>query len=510
MRSHSMLASILATAIAGCDLSPDALDGTIPEASIEEDAAETASDATDATDAADTVVVLPDVAGERGAPGVTAVVRPSVVNVVSVAVDVSAHDADEVYVEHGLVAGAYTDRTPTIALPASGRITIPVLGLRPAVLNHLRVTVTTKDGATARTDDLPHRCGVLPYEPKIEVTTGSDTVTEGFILTTVLDLKVKFGLYVVLDRKGRILWYWAMPPSFRPDLGSDFRRVGKDFVLFDPLEDGFLQVDLLGNPIHAWPDVATLAEGMDAHEFLPLPSGDAVVSGWDPHTVDSTPYFGDAGAVDATRRDQTVDELDVAGKVVFHWSSYPEIGLDEIDTRIGGIFDGADFQVTHTNGIELLPDGNFLASHRSLSALTKLDRTTAKILWRLGGKKSDFTFVDDPLGGFSAQHDPRILPDGHLQLVDNGNRHVPPVTRIVEYVLDEKAKTATLVRAYHHDPEIFSAFAGSARRLPDGHTLIAYAQQGIVTEIDASQKVVWEAKLGASVYRAVLVPALYP
>jgi hypothetical protein len=106
-----------------------------------------------------------------------------------------------------------------------------------------------------------------------------------------------------------------------------------------------------------------------------------------------------------------------------------------------------------------------------MDEITKIDRSTGDILWRLGANavNNEFTFIGDSRA-FSHQHDIRRLPNGDITLFDNGNYDDPEVSRGVEYRLDETAKTATMVWEYHHNPEIFGGFMGDVQRHDDGRT----------------------------------------
>ena len=44
-----------------------------------------------------------------------------------------------------------------------------------------------------------------------------------------------------------------------------------------------------------------------------------------------------------------------------------------------------------------------------------------QVIWKLGGRDSDFSFVDDPFGGPCAQHTAAVLPNGHVLLFDDGS-----------------------------------------------------------------------------------------
>jgi hypothetical protein len=138
---------------------------------------------------------------------------------------------------------------------------------------------------------------------------------------------------------------------------------------------------------------------------------------------------------------------------------------------------------------------------------------TGHIMWRLGGAKNEFIFVNDT-AKFSAQHDFRRLPNGHFIVFDNGNFHNPPQSFAKEYILDEQHKVATLVWFYAHpylDEKPLLGFAmGSVQRLPHNHTLIDWGllKNTIfpnMTEVDSLGNIVWELKFDDSTnvaYRA--------
>lgn len=131
----------------------------------------------------------------------------------------------------------------------------------------------------------------------------------------------------------------------------------------------------------------------------------------------------------------------------------------------------------HSNSFWEDDDGHFLFSHRHLNEITKVHRETGKILWRLGGPYNDFTFFSQIKHKypkkFSFQHCHSRLPNGNILLFDNGNHHEERISRIVEYKIDEKAKTATLI--WQYSLHKFSAAMGSVQRLSNGNTFICYS-----------------------------------
>jgi hypothetical protein len=142
----------------------------------------------------------------------------------------------------------------------------------------------------------------------------------------------------------------------------------------------------------------------------------------------------------------------------------------------------ASIDYVHANAFDVDGDGNILLSSRHMDEITKISRATGAIIWRLGGKHNEFTFVNDTLG-FSHQHDIRWLPNGHITMLDNGNFHVPSFSRAVEYRLDEEAHTAELVWQYRNTPDIYGFATGDVQRLSNGNTLISWGTTNIISEI---------------------------
>ena len=105
-----------------------------------------------------------------------------------------------------------------------------------------------------------------------------------------------------------------------------------------------------------------------------------------------------------------LQEVDIkTGRVLFDWRSIDHVRLVESYYHLprdpGRIFD-----YFHVNSIEIDHDGNLLVSARNTHTIYKISRRTGKILWRLGGKRSDFTMGRG--ASFAWQHDARRRPDG--------------------------------------------------------------------------------------------------
>jgi hypothetical protein len=147
------------------------------------------------------------------------------------------------------------------------------------------------------------------------------------------------------------------------------------------------------------------------------------------------------------------------------------------------------------NSVEVEPDGNLLVSARNTHALYEISRRTGRILWRLGGKQSDFAL--GPGARFAWQHDARRQPDGTITLFDNGA--APPVekfTRVLVLRLDIAHRRATLVRSFAHPKRLLTPFEGNAQFLPDGHVFVGWGANPYYTEFDARGRVLLDAYFG--------------
>jgi hypothetical protein len=149
-----------------------------------------------------------------------------------------------------------------------------------------------------------------------------------------------------------------------------------------------------------------------------------------------------------------------------------------------------------------------VVSFRNLGEITKIDVATGNIIWRLGGRRNEFTFLDAPNATFVGQHGVRSYAPGALLLLDNlGN---PAESRAERFVLDERRLTAKLVRSYTSTPGVVTQIGGSVQALPAGRTLVSFGTAGRVEEYDADGRVMWRIEQGAGyVFRAQRISSLY-
>lgn len=232
--------------------------------------------------------------------------------------------------------------------------------------------------------------------------------------------------------------------------------------------------------------------GADLHELQLLDNGHALLLSYTPIPVDLSPY---GGPPDGVVMDIIIQEQDSAKNVVFEWHGSDHIPLTDSYVTLSD----SPLDFMHSNAIEVDDDGHLLLSSRHLFEITKINRQTGAIIWRLGGRGNQFTFTND--AGFNYQHDIRRLPNGHITLFDNGNQHQPPVSRAVEYEINETTKTVTRTWQFQ-DGALFAPFMANAQRLPNGNTMIGWGAGRKLTEVTVAGSKALEIEHGAMSYRA--------
>lgn len=435
-------------------------------------------------------------------PAITSyAVRPNPHNAISAIVEATLTDA--VLARVDIHDGVSFVPQPHHVEVSGSRVTLPVLGLEPGRRYICRVAALSTDMNEAHspefeivTDSLPHNL------PRLSVAVNAGP-TPGYVMLvgpSTDDLQKHYAY--IIDNTGRIVWYRAFTSSM-----LDFQKQPDgSYTAFSSLvapPGQFYQMDNLGNVVREYRSLAVPETG--PHE-LRLRNDGHILFGIEYRTMDLTDIGGQAVA---TVRGLTVEYNKNSGEN-FIWNAFDHFSVADALPDIS--LAGPNVNPWHGNAIDVDTDGHLLVSWRSLGEITKINSITGAIIWRLGGRNNQFTFVNDPLNGFSHQHGIRRLPNGNIILFDNGNVHTPPASRGVEYRLNESMRTAELVWEFRPNPPISSPILGFAQRLPNGNTLVCFGRAQRIMEVTASGAVVWDVRVetpGNYPYRALRIETLY-
>lgn len=217
----------------------------------------------------------------------------------------------------------------------------------------------------------------------------------------------------------------------------------------------------------------------------------------------------DLRAVGGSRRgtivDSRIQEVDVrTGRLLWEWRSADHLPVSE-----GVTAPKADrpHDWFHVNSIEELPGGDLMVSARNMHAIYRIDRPSGRIVWRLGGRRSDFAM--GPGTRFAFQHDARLQPDGTVTLYDNeATPAKAQESRGIQLRLDERAMTATLVREWRHPDRLLVGAEGNLQTLPGGNVLTSWGATGRVSELARDGRLLFDLALpeGADSYQAFRFP----
>jgi hypothetical protein len=211
----------------------------------------------------------------------------------------------------------------------------------------------------------------------------------------------------------------------------------------------------------------------DVHELLLTPRGTALITIYNQVSADLTSIGGPSSH---PVLDSIVQEVDVAtGKVLFEWHSLDHVPFSDSFSPVLTPFD-----YFHVNSVDVDLDGNLLISARNTWAVYKLDRKTGQVIWRLGGRSSDFAL--DPGVEFMYQHDARAHVDGTLTLYDDGPGNATHQSRAVRLSLNEKTRRAVLVQEFAHPTPITAAAMGNAQFLANGNVVVGWGTAPYITE----------------------------
>jgi hypothetical protein len=216
----------------------------------------------------------------------------------------------------------------------------------------------------------------------------------------------------------------------------------------------------------------------DNHDLQILPNGHYLLLGNEFVVMDLSSYNwfsgnGSPGSSAANVLCGVIQVLDENKNAVFTWRAVDHYQFADVQEQ--WLFNPNIVDWTHFNSVELDNDGNILVSARNFSEVTKINRQTGSIIWRMGGKRNQFTFFNDQYNGFKGQHDARRISGENITLFDNGwlNASAHPA-RAVEYQVNEQNFTAQLMWSRTYSTGAGSRFLGSTQRLQNGNTVIGW------------------------------------
>jgi hypothetical protein len=388
--------------------------------------------------------------------------------------------------------------------------------VRPFILlSGLALVVAACSGAKSATRPPAAALHTQPelQPPHLVVTHPARTAENGYLFVAEKGGKDRPSGPLIVDDRGRIRWYHQVPHGLE---ATDFRAQRLDGRPVLTWWQGTISKTGVGQGVYVICDARysgcrTLEAGNglvgDLHEFQLTPRGTAFVSIYRTVPRDLRAV---GGPKDGFVYDSVVQELDVrTGKVVFEWHSLDHVPLEESlqahqePARHATRKRPLDY--FHVNSVADAPGGRILVSGRNTSALYLIGRD-GHVVWRLGGKRSDFA----PAAAvkFRFQHNARFHGPGTISLFDNGAiPKLEPYTRPLVLHVDTAARRVRVVKTFLRPTRISSPYEGNLELLPSGGAVVGWGGVPKVTEFAPNGAVAFELRLPyGDTYRAYRLP----
>jgi hypothetical protein len=373
-----------------------------------------------------------------------------------------------------------------------------------------RIRASASPESAGRTWAFRSRPDLTP--PPVEVVRRSRATGEGYLLAAPKngpgeEHPAQDGP-MILDGEGQLVWFRPVPEEGQDAM--DFRAQsykGEPVLTWWQGAHGgwgdgeYLILD------GAYREVARVRAGNglkgDHHEFLISGRDTALFTVYRGVPMDLSPF---GGPKKATVMDGVVQEVDIGtGEVLFEWHSLDHVGFDESTSEPKPDLK-APYDYFHINSVAEDADGNLIVGARKTSAVYKVDRDSGEVIWRLGGKRSDFEMGEGAT--FAYQHDARRQADGTITLFDNRGAEAGELSRGVRLGLDERAMRAELVAEYTIPEAPFAIYQANVQDLPNGNVFVGWGSAPYLSEHDRDGALLFEARFPETVesYRAYRSP----
>lgn len=457
---------------------------------------------------------------------------------------------------------------------------IPVLGMRPGRTTTVTVSLKSESNKSQDLEPIDITTPPLPEGfPAIEVRVNRQARRQpGITLIPIFKFDGflparDYGMIVGLDLNGDVVWYYQVD-----HVVDEPRVLGNGNLAYQTDRTGLArEIDMLGNTVRHWHSTGIPKEGIpegsipvDAetfhHDMTEAPNGNLFIFSTEVRRMDWPQSLDkpDPKLVESNVIGDRLIEIDSdTGEVLRDWKYF-----DILDDRHWGygstevgfyaetyqdVLDQPGYDWTHGNALHYLPEtDDMLSSSNPLCAIFKLDLASGELEWILGmpdGWREPWSdLLLQPKGDmewFCNQHAVEWTPQGTLLIYDNQRPVFPPNppiadvdnwSRVVEYAIDEEARTVEQVWSYGDNGEnrTLSPFISEADTLPNGNILIVHGGQmrdadgnpttnfagthhwtkiEEVTHTDPAEKVleivIDDPAIGWASYRAEHIPSLY-
>ncbi|HEJ9865124.1 TPA: aryl-sulfate sulfotransferase [Pseudomonas aeruginosa] len=278
------------------------------------------------------------------------------------------------------------------------------------------------------------------------------------------------------------------------------------------------ELDWDGKEVWRWGDQAPGGAAHQHHDQRRLANGNTLLLANKVHAV--------KGFAVPRVIDDVIYEVTPQGKLAWSWTAsehLDEFGFTADQLKRVRASENPDY--LHINNLAPLGENrwhaagdrrfapeNLLLDSRNANFIAIVDKASGKVVWRLGPNlppidPKSARKLPRPVDQISGQHDAHLIPEGlpgagNLLVFDNqGDAGYPSVQRGLvsgSRVLEIDPLKKQIAWQYTAEDSqqpgwaFYSAFISSARRLPNGNTLIDEGQNGRFFQVTPGGEIVWE------------------
>jgi hypothetical protein len=273
-----------------------------------------------------------------------------------------------------------------------------------------------------------------------------------------------------------VVWYWRTT-----DLPFGMARRGNGNLVLMDKGRGLVEVTADGQVLNEL--AQDVANREMHHDVIATPENTLLFIAFDDRVVDGARVRGEA----------IWEWTPETGTAVKRWTAWDHFSLGQDGgPRVSG-------EWMHANALAIGPRRNVLMSVHHWDQIISITADWQRIEWRLGGVNATLPVADAER--FSGQHTAREIAPGRVVLFDNGV-HRGGYSRAVEFALD--GTTAQTVWEWRAEPANFASAVGSARRLSNGHTLVAFGMSSGLVGSTGPIEVYEVTGSGAQMWRLVV------
>jgi hypothetical protein len=383
--------------------------------------------------------------------------------------------ADEVWLEFGFEND--TSMTSRAQPGAMGAHRDVVLGVPGSTMVSVRI-VSKLGGAEHKSSDHQATTEALPTRmpvPELLAYDAAIASPDRFMFGAVEDsdggcnnqscyYHTTFWLYI-MDRQGRIVWYYADPAS---NATSSFQRIARD--------GEYIWIEKRAFSGRGQQSVLKMTLDHEYEEEIEVDG-----------LADCIDVTDDGSLLYDTTGSHELREMTRDGAVRMIWSCPDHFG--------------SSFEC-YSNTINWNPIGDtILLSFPYPATVIEIDRQTGDVVGQYGEAQGGYDF-SPPSWRFGFQHFPNITPQGtllvssHMPGYEDTNDPVAGQHAFMEFEIDRQNQTLVEKWIYNEGDE-WPMYKGMAIRLPNGNTLANYGTGGAIREITPDKRTAFHVRFDA-------------